>query len=180
MTQELYERIKSRILDCSCVYYRHNFHRLIIGKIGTHTHTHTHARTRAHSPGIYKKGNDTLSGEGNAVKIVCIPFKKGSTLKERNLLPFFNYGSLVSRQAIRKKSQNLCIPIKKMAGYLPSVSSLLYMWLWCYRRNWLLRCVVFIRKWQYFVCVEVLRPSQPNGVMSSAVSLPYHTFTGQN
>ena len=30
-----------------------------------------------------------------------------------------------------------------------------------------------------FVCVEVLRPSQPNGIMSSAVSLPNHTFTGQ-
>ena len=30
-----------------------------------------------------------------------------------------------------------------------------------------------------FVCVEVLRPSQPNGVMSSAVSLPNYTFTGQ-
>ena len=30
-----------------------------------------------------------------------------------------------------------------------------------------------------FVCVEVLRPSQANGVMSSAVSLPNHTFTGQ-
>ena len=30
-----------------------------------------------------------------------------------------------------------------------------------------------------FVCVEVLRPSQPNGVMSSAVSLPNHTYTGQ-
>ena len=29
------------------------------------------------------------------------------------------------------------------------------------------------------VCVEVLQPSQPNGVMSSAVSLPNHTFTGQ-
>ena len=29
------------------------------------------------------------------------------------------------------------------------------------------------------VCVEVLRPSQPNGVMSSAVSIPNHTFTGQ-
>ena len=29
------------------------------------------------------------------------------------------------------------------------------------------------------VCVEVLRLSQPNGVMSSAVSLPNHTFTGQ-
>ena len=31
---------------------------------------------------------------------------------------------------------------------------------------------------QGFVCVEVLRPSQPNVVMSSAVSLPNHTFTG--
>ena len=30
-----------------------------------------------------------------------------------------------------------------------------------------------------FVCVEVLRPSQPNWVMSSAVSLLNHTFTGQ-
>ena len=29
------------------------------------------------------------------------------------------------------------------------------------------------------VCVEVLRPSQPNGVMSSEVSLPNHMFTGQ-
>ena len=28
------------------------------------------------------------------------------------------------------------------------------------------------------VCFEVLRPSQPNGVMSSVVSLLYHTFTG--
>ena len=30
-----------------------------------------------------------------------------------------------------------------------------------------------------FVCVEVLRPNQPNGVMSSVVSLLNHTFTGQ-
>ena len=30
-----------------------------------------------------------------------------------------------------------------------------------------------------FVCVEVLRPSQPNGMMSSAASLPNQTFTGQ-
>ena len=29
------------------------------------------------------------------------------------------------------------------------------------------------------VCVEVLRPGQPNRVMSSVVSLPNHTFTGQ-
>ena len=31
----------------------------------------------------------------------------------------------------------------------------------------------------FFVCVEVLQPSQPIGVMSSAVSLANHTFTGQ-
>ena len=30
-----------------------------------------------------------------------------------------------------------------------------------------------------FVCVEVLRPSQPNGVMSSAVSFPNHTLLGR-
>ena len=30
-----------------------------------------------------------------------------------------------------------------------------------------------------FVCGEVLRPIQPNEVMSSAVSLPNCTFTGQ-
>ena len=29
------------------------------------------------------------------------------------------------------------------------------------------------------VCIEVLGPSQSNAVMSSVVSLPYHTFTGQ-
>ena len=31
-----------------------------------------------------------------------------------------------------------------------------------------------------FVCVKVLRPSQSNGLMSSAVSLSNHTFTGQD
>ena len=31
----------------------------------------------------------------------------------------------------------------------------------------------------FFVCVEVLRPSQPTRVMSSVVSLSNHTFTGQ-
>ena len=31
----------------------------------------------------------------------------------------------------------------------------------------------------FFFCVEVLRPSQPNGVMLSAVSIPNHMFTGQ-
>ena len=36
-----------------------------------------------------------------------------------------------------------------------------------------------IRLFCVLVCVEVLWPSQPNGVMSSVVSLPNHTFTGQ-
>ena len=36
-----------------------------------------------------------------------------------------------------------------------------------------------VSKLSLFVCVEVLRPSQPNGIMSSVVSLPNHTFTGQ-
>ena len=30
-----------------------------------------------------------------------------------------------------------------------------------------------------FACLEVLQPSQSNGVMLSMVSLPNHTFTGQ-
>ena len=29
------------------------------------------------------------------------------------------------------------------------------------------------------VCIGILRPSQPNGVMSSTVNLPNHTITGQ-
>ena len=35
------------------------------------------------------------------------------------------------------------------------------------------------KKKMFIVCVEVLRPSQPSGVMSSAVSLLNHTFTGE-
>ena len=47
--------------------------------------------------------------------------------------------------------------------------------------NWdhLTEAVQAIAHMSWFVCVEVLRPSQPNGVMLSAVSLPNHTFTGQ-
>ena len=39
--------------------------------------------------------------------------------------------------------------------------------------------LLLIQEGQLSVCVEVLRASQPNGVMSSAVSLPNHRFTGQ-
>ena len=71
------------------------------------------------------------------------------------------------------------------------VSSLTY---WQENKWWdlVVRSLIFIlaRKlkvssWEKFyinwqeICVELLRPSQPNGVMSSAVSLPNHTFTGQ-
>ena len=34
-------------------------------------------------------------------------------------------------------------------------------------------------KFDFDFCVEVLQPSQPSGVMSSAVTLPNHTFIGQ-
>ena len=46
---------------------------------------------------------------------------------------------------------------------------------WPYNLNklYMLKCQ------NLFVCVEVLQPSQPNGVMLSAVSLPNHTFTEQ-
>ena len=37
----------------------------------------------------------------------------------------------------------------------------------------------FLGSGEDFICIEVLGPSQPNGVMSSTVSLPDHTFTGQ-
>ena len=46
----------------------------------------------------------------------------------------------------------------------------------CFAFRWFVTYVMFV---DLFVCVEVLRPSQPSGVMSSAVSLPNHTFTGQ-
>ena len=41
------------------------------------------------------------------------------------------------------------------------------------------RMCTILNRLVVLVCVEVLRPSQPNGVMSSPVSLPNHTFTGQ-
>ena len=45
---------------------------------------------------------------------------------------------------------------------------------------WLVHCLLCLFFFLLlFVCVEVSRPSQPSGVMSSAVSLPDHTFTGQ-
>ena len=46
---------------------------------------------------------------------------------------------------------------------------------------WWARRKLGVEEWivRLFVCFEVLWPSQSYGVMSSAVSLPNHTFTGQ-
>ena len=41
------------------------------------------------------------------------------------------------------------------------------------------KMVPYLTVSDFFFCVEILRPSQPNGVMSNAVSLPNHTFTGE-
>ena len=58
------------------------------------------------------------------------------------------------------------------------------LWVLISNGNHLQKSLLFCTKVPFcmsvrFVCVEVLRPSQPSGVMSSAVSLPNHTFTGQ-
>ena len=50
------------------------------------------------------------------------------------------------------------------------------MFSWENKKNIFLICGAMVK---VFVCDEVLWPSQPNGVMSSAVSLPNHTITGQ-
>ena len=47
---------------------------------------------------------------------------------------------------------------------------------WLFKKK---KKIYVLVKSTWFVCVEVLRPSQPNGVMSSTVCLPNHTFTGQ-
>ena len=45
----------------------------------------------------------------------------------------------------------------------------------CFRDGY----VVVVAANRIFVCVEVLRPGHPSGVISSAVSLSNRTFTGQ-
>ena len=59
---------------------------------------------------------------------------------------------------------------------LNSASLQLYMYLWF---NLTKRAIKFQSIKSLFVCVGVLRPGQPNGVMSSMVNLPNHRFTGQ-
>ena len=56
------------------------------------------------------------------------------------------------------------------------------LYVWTEKKIILSRAIVRVRLWVgwgLFVCAEVLGPSQPNGVMSSAACLPNHTFTGQ-
>ena len=50
----------------------------------------------------------------------------------------------------------------------------------CNTSRFSLKAVMILEKKSLsFCCVEVLRLSQPDGIMSSTVSLPSHTFTGQ-
>ena len=63
----------------------------------------------------------------------------------------------------------------QMRGLLVSSGSALFVKI----LDWLQSPVTKYFSHNPVVCVEVLRPSQPNGVMSSAVSLPNHTFSGQ-
>ena len=65
-----------------------------------------------------------------------------------------------------------------------SNENLQYMFTWWCKKNistFRLKKVPYLEPWWVvlFVCVEVLWPSQPNGVISSVISLPNHTFTGQ-
>ena len=47
-------------------------------------------------------------------------------------------------------------------------------------RSRILQRLIWITMFANYVCVELLLPSHPNGVMSSVISLPiYHTFTVQ-
>ena len=67
-------------------------------------------------------------------------------------------------------SNALETPKKNYTRILVNVKSLTNMMAYVYKLE---SCRMIL------ICVEVLRPSQPNWVMSSAVSLPNHTFTGQ-
>ena len=79
--------------------------------------------------------------------------------KQRNAILYQRQAKPVSRHA--------CKPMTDSKFYMISIFPQYWGTLTPYHT-----CIMF-------VCVEVLRPSQPNGVMSSAVSLPNHTFTGQ-
>ena len=72
----------------------------------------------------------------------------------------------------KKKKNNMSSAVN-----LPGVLSIKHFNIYCILKRE--ECSFYRVMCYLFVCVEVLRPGQPNGVMSSAVSLPNHTFTGQ-
>ena len=49
------------------------------------------------------KGIDTLSGEGNSVKMVYLPFKEWSTLKRQNLHPIGAYSLLSEKSLFQRR-----------------------------------------------------------------------------
>ena len=109
---------------------------------------------------------------------ICILSWNGATLNGKNFFP--------SEKGANRKG-NLWSPFEKEVTR--KGNNLLPFWKWVYseRKEF---APPLGRKFFPFrsvskepsltiVCVEVLRISQPNGVMSSAVSLPNHMFTGQ-
>ena len=81
--------------------------------------------------------------------------------------------SKISFYSLLPSASILMLILKNINAEIPFTSSYLEP---CFHCN---ICSLKINLCGEFVCVEVLWPSQPNGVMSSAVSLPNHTFTGQ-
>ena len=80
-----------------------------------------------------------------------VPSEKMSTLKGKNLLP------VPSKKGATLKRKNLLSLVAN--SFLSEKNP--------------------FQKELLFVCVEVLWPSQPHGVMLSVDSLPNHSFTGQ-
>ena len=80
-------------------------------------------------------------------------------------------GNHVVLTSVIKTCTSRVMAKKHLTAY--SVQSVHGLWLQPTNITGLVKCTTFA-----FVCIEALRPNQPNGVISSAVNLP-HTFTGQ-
>ena len=80
-----------------------------------------------------------------------------------------------------KNKKNINLSFAELAPSMVSIKYYFYFPKVQYNERFcfLLKLKRNVKSVMMFVCVEVLRPSQPNGVMSSAVSLPNHMFTGQ-
>ena len=77
----------------------------------------------------------------------------------------------------------ICIFLFTVCCYYSLATLLMSTYNECFRRKKSATFLYFVEKNIYldaplYVCVEVLWPSQQNGVMLSTVNLPNNTFTG--